>query len=132
MRRSTDHILVSHAGNLPMPDQFDRLVKSGASKAGNTEYLVGLSGAVNNIVAKQIDVGIDVVNDGEFAKTGSYDGYLHDRVTGFSTKQVDRARSPKRGGPGERDRLDFPGFYASGLWHSGSGGPVRPGFATPG
>jgi 5-methyltetrahydropteroyltriglutamate--homocysteine methyltransferase len=26
----------------------------------------------------------------------------------------------------------FPGFYESGLWYSGSGGPIRPGFATPG
>src|SRR5262249_23654878 len=37
-----------------------------------------------------------------------------------------------RAGTAERDRRDFPGFYASGLWYSGSGGPVRPGFATPG
>ena len=35
---------------------------------------------------------------------------------------------PKRAGVGERDRRDFPGFYASGLWLSGSGGPIRPGF----
>jgi 5-methyltetrahydropteroyltriglutamate--homocysteine methyltransferase len=33
---------------------------------------------------------------------------------------------------GERDRREFPGVYASGLWLSGSGGPIRPGFATPG
>ncbi|HWU71882.1 MAG TPA: hypothetical protein VN137_00255, partial [Sphingomonas sp.] len=35
-------------------------------------------------------------------------------------------------GPGERDRRDFPGFYESGLWFAGAGGPVRPGFMTPG
>ena len=48
----------------------------------------------------------------------------------------DRARRPdkppKRAGVAERDRRDFPGFYASGLWLSGSGGPIRPGFCTPG
>jgi 5-methyltetrahydropteroyltriglutamate--homocysteine methyltransferase len=26
----------------------------------------------------------------------------------------------------------FPGFYESGLWMAGSGGPIRPGFMTPG
>ena len=26
----------------------------------------------------------------------------------------------------------FPGFYESGLWLQGSGGPVRPGFFKPG
>ena len=38
-------------------------------------------------------------------------------------------RPPKRAGVGERDRREFPGFYASGLWLSGSGrtvGPVLP------
>ena len=45
---------------------------------------------------------------------------------------VDPTGPPKRAGAGERDRRDFPGFYASGLWFAGSGGPIRPGFATPG
>jgi 5-methyltetrahydropteroyltriglutamate--homocysteine methyltransferase len=45
---------------------------------------------------------------------------------------VDPARPRKRAGVAERDRRDFPGFYASGLWLQGSGGPIRPGFFTPG
>jgi hypothetical protein len=76
-----------------------------------------------------------LVNDAEYLKAtqdGNYGSYLFDRVVGFSREQVDRARPPKRDISGARDRPDFPGFYESGLWCSGSGGPVRPGFPTPG
>jgi 5-methyltetrahydropteroyltriglutamate--homocysteine methyltransferase len=45
---------------------------------------------------------------------------------------VDPSKPPKRAGVAERDRREFPGVYASGLWLSGSGGPIRPGFSTPG
>jgi len=53
------------------------------------------------------------------------------RVTGFGYIDHDPSIPPKRAGTGERERRDFPGFYASGLWFAGSGGPVRPGFAQP-
>jgi 5-methyltetrahydropteroyltriglutamate--homocysteine methyltransferase len=76
--------------------------------------------------------GVDIVNDGEYAKAGSYGSYIQDRVTGYSTVPVDANRAPKRAGTAERDRRDFPGFFTSGLWFAGSGGPVRPGFSTPG
>ena len=80
--------------------------------------------------------GWNIVNDGEYVKAAAsesaYDSYIKRRVTGWEELPPDPARPAKRDGSGERDRRDFPGVYASGLWHSGSGGPVRPGFATPG
>jgi 5-methyltetrahydropteroyltriglutamate--homocysteine methyltransferase len=75
---------------------------------------------------------VDIVNDGEYVKAGSYTGYINQRITGIEMQPADPNRLPKHAGTGGRDRRDFPGFYASGLWYSGSGGPVRPGFATPG
>jgi 5-methyltetrahydropteroyltriglutamate--homocysteine methyltransferase len=134
MRRSTDKILVSHAGNLPRPGYIDELIAGGQSREGanRQEYHARLPKAINEVVDKQIEYGIDIVNDGEYAKAGSYGGYMQERVSGFSTVPVDPNRKPKRAGTAERDRRLFPGFYASGLWFSGSGGPIRPGFATPG
>ena len=134
MRRSTDRILVSHAGNLPRPPALDRLIDGGRTReaAARAEYHAQLPAAVVEIVDRQIAVGVDIVNDGEYAKAGSYGGYLHDRVSGFSTVPAEQLSPPKRSGTAERDRRQFPGFYASGLWFSGSGGPFRPGFATPG
>jgi 5-methyltetrahydropteroyltriglutamate--homocysteine methyltransferase len=134
MRRSTDRILVSHAGNLPRPDYLDELIDGGRAResAERKEYHERLPRAVSRIVDRQIELGVDIVNDGEYAKAGSYGGYMQERVAGYSTVPADPDRKPKRAGTAERDRREFPGFYASGLWFSGSGGPIRPGFATPG
>ncbi len=134
MRRSTDRILVSHAGNLPRPPALDELIEGGRvrERAHSAEYHARLPAAVRWIVDRQIELGVDIVNDGEYVKAGSYGGYIYDRVSGFELVPYDPSIPPKRAGVGERDRRQFPGFYASGLWLSGSGGPIRPGFATPG
>ena len=132
MRSSKDRILVSHAGNLPRPPYLDELIESGLRREGShsPEYNSRLPRAVKEIVQRQAELGIDIVNDGEYAKAGSYGGYMQERVTGYASVPADAARPPKRAGTAERDRRQFPGFYASGLWFSGSGGPIRPGFAT--
>ena len=134
MRQSTDRILVSHAGNLPRPSHLNELIEGGVSleAAAGAEYHRRLPRAVQYVVEQQVLLGVDIVNDGEFAKAGSYGGYMVDRVTGYSTMPEDPARPPKRAGTSERDRREFPGYYDSGLWFAGSGGPIRPGFATPG
>jgi 5-methyltetrahydropteroyltriglutamate--homocysteine methyltransferase len=134
MRSNPGRILVSHAGNLPRPQALDELIDGGRStKGANTEeYHKRLPDAVRWIVDRQIEHGVDVVNDGEYAKAGSYGGYMQERIAGYSSVPVDPNRPPKRQGTAERDRRQFPGFFASGLWFSGSGGPIRPGFATPG
>jgi 5-methyltetrahydropteroyltriglutamate--homocysteine methyltransferase len=134
MRRSTDRILVSHAGNLPRPGYLDELIDGGKAREGSNraEYHARLPKGVNDIVDRQIEYGVDIVNDGEYAKAGSYGGYMQERVSGYSTVPIDPNKKPKRAGTAERDRQLFPGFFASGLWYAGSGGPIRPGFATPG
>jgi len=134
LRPSTDRILVSHAGNLPRPGYIDALVDGGKRLDAATDalYRERLPRAVREIVDVQIELGVDIVNDGEYAKAGSYGGYMQQRVTGYTVLPADASRPPKRAGTAERDRRDFPGFYQSGLWFAGSGGPVRPGFATPG
>jgi len=133
MRRSTDHILCSHGGNLPRPAQLDVLLAKADEHRG--EIAVELPKAVEWVVDRQIECGVDIVNDGEYVKAanlGNYTGYIQARVTGFSTRVRDPEVAPKRLGVAERDRREFPGYYASGLWYAGSGGPVRPGFAQPG
>jgi 5-methyltetrahydropteroyltriglutamate--homocysteine methyltransferase len=133
MRRSTDYFLSSHGGNLPRPAAFD--AKLARFDDHKDEIAAELPGAVQWVVDKQIECGVDIVNDGEYVKAangGSYGSYMAPRVTGFGYVDYDPSIPPKRAGVAERDRRDFPGFYASGLWLAGSGGPVRPGFAQPG
>jgi 5-methyltetrahydropteroyltriglutamate--homocysteine methyltransferase len=133
MRFSTDGIRTTHGGNLPRPADFDALLQAG--QVVSAEAAERLPGAVQYVVDRQADAGLSVVNDGEYVKAaggGSYAGYIHQRVAGWEVLPVDPARPRKRAGVGARDRELFPGFYASGLWMQGSGGPVRPGFFTPG
>jgi 5-methyltetrahydropteroyltriglutamate--homocysteine methyltransferase len=128
VKHSTERIRVSHAGNLPRPPEVERLLSEG----NITDYNKALPEATDWIVDRQIELGVDIVNDGEYVKGGSFGGYIEERVSGFERKPVDPNNPPLRAGVGARDRRDFPGTYASGLWWSGSGGPIRPGFAKPG
>ncbi|MFI7673128.1 epoxyalkane--coenzyme M transferase [Actinophytocola sp. NPDC049390] len=133
MRRNVGHIRTSHGGNLPLPADLDALLAT--TDRDQTAVETRLVSAVRDVVGTQVDCGIDVVNDGEYVKAGAagaYTGYVNARVTGWEVRDGDAAPPPKRGGPGERDRALFPGTYESGLWLSGSGGAIRPGFATPG
>src|SRR5215469_12582797 len=64
MRRSADHILTSHAGSLPRPDQLIE-----AWGAGDEPRLARtLAALVAEVVRSQKDIGIDVPGDGEFGK----------------------------------------------------------------
>jgi len=96
LRHSTDRILVSHAGNLPRPDSLNELIDGGLNRDGanSSEYAKRLPKAVEWIVDQQIEYGVDIVNDGEYAKAGSYGGYIHDRITGYSMVEVDPNRAP--------------------------------------
>ena len=59
MRRSIDRILVSHAGNLPRPDDLTRLLIAGESE--RVALNKRLPGAVAEVVERQIACGVDVV-----------------------------------------------------------------------
>jgi 5-methyltetrahydropteroyltriglutamate--homocysteine methyltransferase len=133
MRRSTDYFLCSHGGNLPLPPELARLTAN--AREHQAEIAVELPKAVDWIVNKQIECGVDIINDGEYVKAshpGTYAAYIHDRISGYTTIDRPADLGPKRAGTAERDRRDFPGFFKSGLWFSGSGGSQRPGFAKPG
>jgi 5-methyltetrahydropteroyltriglutamate--homocysteine methyltransferase len=115
MRHNTDRILVAHAGNLPRPTDLDELIDGGKATQGATsaEYAGRLPAAVRWIVDHKTELGVDIVNDGEYAKAGSYGGYIQERVTGYSLVAADPNKPPKRAGTAERDRRDFPGFFTS-------------------
>ena len=73
LRQNTDRILVSHAGNLPRPANLNALAAGGQEidAATGAAYLAQLPQAVQDIVDVQIELGVDIVNDGEYAKAGN-------------------------------------------------------------
>ncbi|GAA4556571.1 hypothetical protein [Pseudonocardia xishanensis] len=132
MKRNDGRIRTSHGGNLPLPSDLDALLAT--TDRDEAAIADRLPTAVQEVVDQQISSGIDVINDGEYVKAGAagaYSGYIQARVTGWEYREPGTV-PPKRGWVAERDRAQFPGVYASGLWMAGSGGAVRPGFSTPG
>ena len=84
MKRSTTRILTTHTGSLPRPPQVVELMlaeqKNPGAKAAELEAAVRR--AVADVVRKQIDCGLDVINDGEQGRT-DYTVHVKDRLTGF-------------------------------------------------
>ena len=72
MKRSTDRILTTHAGSLPRPAALTELYAARANGQLIDEAQVTYEAevAVNAVVSKQIEVGIDVVNNGEQPREG--------------------------------------------------------------
>jgi len=87
VKQSTERILTTHTGSLPRPEPLVAMLKD--KEAGtlrdHAAFDVAVKIAVKDIVKKQRDVGIDLVNDGEMSKVG-YSTYVTDRVTGFEPK----------------------------------------------
>jgi 5-methyltetrahydropteroyltriglutamate--homocysteine methyltransferase len=84
MKRSTERILTTHAGSLPRPASLLPLVfAQEAGKTVDADQLEGeIRAAVKDTVRRQVDAGVDVLNDGEVSKP-SYATYVKDRLTGF-------------------------------------------------
>src|SRR6202041_592096 len=73
-----------HTGSLPRPSDLLPLITAAeAGDSGNVNRLqTRVRAAVAEIVRKQIDAGVDIVNDGEASKP-SYSTYVKDRLSGF-------------------------------------------------
>lgn len=146
MKRSQGRILTTHAGSLSRPPEL--LAANQARAQGTIDantYAATLSKAVADVVRKQHDVGIDILNDGEFGKPMSqtYDygvwwNYVFERIEGFvppesvpesehkksSVAEITLATMPKR-----RDWQKFSAFYldpqSTGLVGSAARRPTR-------
>jgi 5-methyltetrahydropteroyltriglutamate--homocysteine methyltransferase len=84
MKRSETRILTTHTGSLIRPDEVARFdgVSPEELAAQLPAYDEALRGAVAEVVRKQAEAGIDVVDDGEFSKS-SWGTYINSRVSGF-------------------------------------------------
>jgi 5-methyltetrahydropteroyltriglutamate--homocysteine methyltransferase len=85
MKRSTDRILTTHTGSLPRPSDLLSMMTAAESGGGANakEVQTRIRSAVAEVVRKQVQAGVDIVNDGETSKP-SYSTYVKDRLTGFN------------------------------------------------
>jgi 5-methyltetrahydropteroyltriglutamate--homocysteine methyltransferase len=84
MQRSTDRFLATHTGSLPRPDDLVRMMyaKEEGVPVEREALAARIRSAVAEVVRKQAEAGIDLVNDGEMSKP-SYATYIKDRLNGF-------------------------------------------------
>jgi len=84
MQRSNDRFLTTHAGSLPRPDDLIRMMyaKEEGVPVDSVALAERVRAAVAEVVKKQAEAGLDLINDGEMSKP-SYATYVKDRLSGF-------------------------------------------------
>jgi 5-methyltetrahydropteroyltriglutamate--homocysteine methyltransferase len=99
VERSTAKILTTHVGSLPWLTPLDKTMP---------DYEVRLREAVPAVVAKQKSIGLDIINEGEYAKGGDWLGYMEERFGGYDGRPPSGEKPLIQQG---KDREDFADFY---------------------
>ena len=102
MKRSSERILTTHVGSLPRSQAVTDVLfgREKGPLADEAAADATLMAAVEDVVRRQVQAGIDVVSDGETSKI-SYATYIADRFSGFDG---DTPREPGQ------DLVEFPGL----------------------
>lgn len=105
MQRSTERILTTHTGALQRPAELSEALAHKNQHGSDVANL--LRTAVRDVVARQVQCGIDVVDDGEYGKT-LWTWYIRDRLDGVESRDwspTDKLLAVSR------DREEFADFY---------------------
>jgi len=118
MKHSADRILTTHVGSLPRPKKVAELIfaKEREEDYDPSEFDETIAIAVKDTVARQVEVGIDIVSDGEMSKI-SYATYIKERISGF---EGDSPRDPPK------DLQEFPSFLEKQAQSGGTPSYKRP------
>src|SRR6516164_7018235 len=117
MKRSAERILTTHVGSLPRPDDLMALYRDNAS---DDKLQPQLRTAVDNIVRRQAETGIDIVNDGEFGKAmrsamdfGAWWSYVYPHLAGYELREEEAKKGRGAWTFGSKERKEFAEFYAA-------------------
>ncbi len=112
MKYSTDRILTTHVGSLPRPEDLLNQLQSwfeGGDQPGSGLGALAAQ-AVLDVVARQVETGLDIVSDGEMGKI-SYTQYVKHRLNGIGERGEAKGALPLIGV--NRDYLDHPDYKAT-------------------
>ena len=106
MKRSTSRILTTHTGSLPRSTglQESLLTREEQRELDPEALAKEVREAVAQVVIKQRDLGLDVINDGEQGRS-QYATYVKETLTGYEGERAIRARP-------RLDDIDFPEWAA--------------------
>jgi 5-methyltetrahydropteroyltriglutamate--homocysteine methyltransferase len=108
VHHSKTRFLTTHTGSLIRPEALVEEPAPDADADTRAEYERSLEAAVSAVVARQVETGLDVVNDGEFGKS-SWAAYALGRVTGFEIRKDQLKPLDWLG----RDRERFKDFFTN-------------------
>jgi len=121
IQQSSDRILTTHVGSLPRPFELLDMMKAHIAGLPHDRgtYETRVRQAVVECVRKQVETGIDIVNDGEQSKLGFFT-YIRERLEGFEARPMQR----RKGWPLEVDA--FPEYYEQYFKEAMTGGAIAP------
>jgi len=107
LQRSSKRILTTHVGSLPRAaDLYVELQKKeSGTKYDEAALAATVRDSVTNVVGRQGEIGVNVVNDGEHSKS-SFSAYTASRLEGFTPLDEPRKKREET-----RDRLQFGAVY---------------------
>jgi 5-methyltetrahydropteroyltriglutamate--homocysteine methyltransferase len=119
MRRSTDRILTTHVGSLIRPKELlEQATAAKQQPQHQPRYRETLRQTTVDVVQQQVNVGVDIVNDGEYGKS-SWANYVLDRMTGFEFRPDTLYEATWLG----RDRFRFAEFMKAEFPRGAIGAP---------
>ena len=112
MQRSTDRILTTHVGSLiRTPEIMEGLKARMLDRPYDQATLTtDIEHGIADVVRKQVEVGIDVPNDGELGRHG-FSSYAHQRLAGLEPRPLEQGESVWQTRD-DSDQSRFPEFFA--------------------
>jgi 5-methyltetrahydropteroyltriglutamate--homocysteine methyltransferase len=133
---AAERILTTHVGSLVRPPKLIEFLKQieAAEPYDKAAYEACLKDSIDEVVRQQVEAGIDIVSDGEFSKGRNWAFYVHDRLSGVTTRPAtpEEMKDPLASAGGGQDRVAFPDFYAEYDRMSGLGARLGKRFVVSG
>ncbi|MGV1007691.1 MAG: cobalamin-independent methionine synthase II family protein [Dermatophilaceae bacterium] len=116
MRNSSERIEVTHAGSLPRPDALLEANRTRLAQGGELDgFDEILAQSVQEVVRRQLEVGVTVPNDGEYGKSmsgkvdyGAWWSYSFQRLGGLTLREGGMGLVPHQlSGPGDVKLTNF-------------------------
>ncbi len=124
MKASTDRIITTHAGSLPRPPELLKLIRAKVSAQPHDQKQLDaeITKAIDECVARQAKIGLDIISDGEFSKP-SFLSYIVERLDGVTPTDEPFGQPWK----GSREHNMWSEYYA---WEAQVGIALAPVVAT--
>jgi 5-methyltetrahydropteroyltriglutamate--homocysteine methyltransferase len=112
MQRSTERILTTHVGSLIRTPEIMQGMKARTidQPYDQAKLAADIKQGVTEVVRKQVDVGIDVPNDGELGRHG-FSSYVHERLGGLRLRPLEATENMWANGGDFSEQNVFPEFF---------------------